>query len=202
MYQQFNTEFSRDMTVLYPGEYHAVKGDTILSTLLGSCVAACLYDPVNKVIGMNHFLLVSKLENPDEYYLHESGRYALNAMELLINAMMKLGANKSNLKAKAFGGARILSTLQDDYDGIPQSNVRFIRSFLQGEQIELVADDLGGDYGRKILFFNDRDFPVLQRRLSRRDENAAERADEEFLEIQRKRIVTDKKKLNNKNPIL
>ncbi len=202
MYQQFNTEFNRDMTVLYPGEYHAVKGDTILSTLLGSCVSACLYDPVNRVIGMNHFLLVSRLENPDEYYLQDSGRYALNAMELLINAMMKLGAKKVNLRAKAFGGARILSTLRDDYDDIPQSNVRFIRTFLTGENIDLVADDLGGDYGRKILFFNDTEFTVLQRRLSRRDETAAERADEEFFEKQRQRILRDRQALKKQDPLL
>ncbi|MBN1532890.1 MAG: chemotaxis protein CheD [Spirochaetes bacterium] len=179
----YNQEFQKEMYNINPGDYIAVNDDVILSTLLGSCIAACLYDPERHIIGMNHFMLVSKIDNPSKFYLHKAGRFALNAMELLINAMMKQGAKKSNLKAKAFGGANTLPRMKES--GIAESNVEFVKSFLKGEGIPLVAFDLGGAHGRKILFFNNRDYTVLQKKIKTMDEVAIGRIEQHYLERQR-----------------
>jgi len=183
MNKTFNRDFGKDVITLNPGEYVAVQDDVVISTLLGSCVAACLYDPERRVIGMNHFMLVSKLDNPEKFFLQKEGRYALNAMELLINELMKMGAKKSSLRAKAFGGASTNKGLRTS--GIPESNVEFIRSFLKGEGINLMASDFGGTVGRKIFFFNDRDYTVLQRRIMIRDLVTITKVEEHYLKRQR-----------------
>ena len=88
-----------------PGEHKVTKETMVFSTLLGSCVSACLYDPVSRVSGMNHFLLANRRYARNlPLNVTDAGRYGINAMELLINDMMKLGAVKARLKAKVFGG--------------------------------------------------------------------------------------------------
>lgn len=152
---------------LNPGEFHASAEPVTISTLLGSCVAACLYDPVNRVIGMNHFLLSNRRysrELPNT--LSEAGRYGIYAMELLINDMMRLGAKRKNLRAKAFGGATIFSQSKEvgNFYCVSEVNIRFIREFLEDERIPLAAEDLGGRVGR-VIHFSNGDFAVHVRKL-------------------------------------
>lgn len=119
--------------------------DTMINTLLGSCVAVCLWDEVAKVGGMNHMLLaMSDAGNGATCNL--SG---INAMELLINDMIKLGASRNRLKAKAFGGARMVAGLSD----IGQSNAEFALEFLKNEGIECEGHSLGGTMARNIRFW-------------------------------------------------
>ena len=81
-----------------PGEYYVSKEDVVISTLLGSCVSACLYDPVKRIVGMNHFLLSNKrYARRMPYYETEAGRYGVHSMEMLINEMMKMGARREHL---------------------------------------------------------------------------------------------------------
>jgi chemotaxis protein CheD len=95
-----------DQAVIHPGDYRVGRGPIVLSTLLGSCVAVCLYDPVRRLIGMNHFLLANRRCCRDVPVLaSEAGRYGVHAMELLIDRMLHCGARRRDLKAKAFGGA-------------------------------------------------------------------------------------------------
>jgi len=152
---------------IMPGEYYATDQSAMIRTLLGSCVAACLYDPVNKVIGMNHFLLSNRRYAKEmPVCLSEAGRYGIHAMELLINEMLKKGARKENLRAKAFGGAAMyrVSETQDNYYFVGDVNVRFIREFLKNEKIPLMAEDLGGETGRIIHFLSD-DYSVHLKRI-------------------------------------
>lgn len=127
------------------GEF-MVSGDPAmqLSTILGSCVAVCLHDPVCKIGGMNHFLLPFGQEEGT----NRPVRYGVFAMEMLINALMKEGAKKNRLQAKLFGGARISADLRD----IGQSNAAFARSFLATENIECLAESLGGTNARRLLY--------------------------------------------------
>jgi chemotaxis protein CheD len=150
--EQFN---HLEKVVIHPGEFYATNGEVMISTLLGSCVAACLFDPVNHVLGMNHFLLSSNLyKKSDAVFSTPSGRYGVHAMELLVNRMYQLGASRRNLQAKAFGGA----TLQGFHDGnndprsIGNANMAFVREFLRSENIPLMAEDMGGNRGRTIYF--------------------------------------------------
>lgn len=152
---------------LHPGEYYVSKEMVIVSTLLGSCVSACLYDPINRVVGMNHFLLSNKRYSREmQICLTEAGRYGVNAMELVINDMLKLGAKRNNLRAKAFGGSSLLGLRRNsgNFLCVGEVNCRFIREFLSNDGIPLVASDLGGDRGR-VIRFSSVDFSVRMRRI-------------------------------------
>ncbi|NEV64880.1 chemotaxis protein CheD [Thiorhodococcus minor] len=154
---------------LHPGDYEVSAQPVSFTTLLGSCVAVCLYDPVRGVAGMNHFLLTDRRYALQQPVLDsEAGRYGIHAMELLINALLKLGAQRRSLKAKAFGGGNVLGSSCDDPSGFPcvgTANIRFVREFLEKDGIPLVAADLGGSFGRQIAFTN-LDYSVLVRKIS------------------------------------
>jgi len=149
--------------IIDPGEYYVSNKQEVISTLLGSCVAACLFDPVNKVIGMNHFLLAYKHHSFNKPVMEsEEGRYGLQAMELLINEMMSKGAIRSRLQAKCFGGADVLH-IRGEPGGrksVGGVNIDFIREFLKNEKIPMVSSDLGGNLGRNVHFVGS-DFAVF-----------------------------------------
>ncbi len=154
---------------LLPGDFYASNEPVIIRTLLGSCVAACLYDPVKRVVGMNHFLLSNRRYARNiPSVLSEAGRYGIHAMELLINEMLKLGAKRQNLKAKAFGGGSMyLNTeIKDNFFCVGDVNSRFIREFLKNDGIPLVAEDLGGERARIIHFLYD-DFSVHVKKINK-----------------------------------
>lgn len=127
------------------GEFH-VSADKALSitTLLGSCVAACIHDPVAEVGGMNHFLLPG-----DEADAPLLARHGVHLMELLINGLLKKGAARHRLQAKLFGGARTMQGLGD----IGATNARFAQDFLKREGIAITGGSLGGETGRRIQFW-------------------------------------------------
>jgi chemotaxis protein CheD len=157
------------LVTIMPGEYYVSGERVVISTVLGSCVSACLYDPVNRIVGMNHFLLSNKrYARTMQYYLTEAGRYGINAMELVINAMFKLGAKRENLRAKAFGGSSLLGMTckSDNFLCVGEVNCRFILNFLNNEGIPLVTSNLGGDRGR-VIRFSSVDFSVLMRRIGK-----------------------------------
>lgn len=152
---------------LHPGEYHASDHPAVISTILGSCVAACLFDPGRGIFGMNHFMLSSRRYSRDiPYHETEAGRYGIHAMELLINRMISLGASRYGIQAKAFGGASILprSSHTGKYLCVGDVNVRFIREFLSQEGIALQSEDLGGEVGRVIRFYGD-DYSVYVKKM-------------------------------------
>lgn len=165
-----------------PGEYYAAAGAITISTLLGSCVAACLYDPVHQIIGMNHFLLSSR--SCDVECRQDAGRYGVHAMELLINSMMAAGADRRKLRAKAFGGASLGFSSEKavsflDVGGV---NCAFIREFLAAEKIPLVSESLGGTTGR-VIHFSNGEFTVYMRRIApNRSARVAERDHECWLQ--------------------
>lgn len=125
---------------------HYVSGEENLAitTLLGSCVAACISDPTLRVGGMNHFLLPG-----DDAASAQAARHGVHLMELLINGLLKLGASRQRLEAKLFGGARVTS-LMGDYGA---SNARFAQEFLRREGIAITGGSLGGEAGRRIQFW-------------------------------------------------
>jgi chemotaxis protein CheD len=140
-----------------PGEHYATRGPEVISTLLGSCVAACLYDPIGSVIGMNHFMLShTRYSRTLPIHASEAGRYGIFAMEFLLNAMVAKGAERRRLRAKVFGGGNVLNTESDgsNFFCVGSVNCSFIREFLVNESIPIDAEDLGGDFGRVIHFSN------------------------------------------------
>jgi len=141
--------FDRQAMKILPGEFYATTEDEVIVTVLGSCVAACLMDPIAMVGGMNHFMLPVKAgdRDPDVFY---AARYGAAAMEYLINNLLHLGAQRDRLVAKAFGGGRVLPGMSSDVGG---QNVDFVRQFLRNEDIPLWSEDMGGPFPRKVYFF-------------------------------------------------
>lgn len=140
-----------------PGDFRVSREPVVFTTLLGSCVAACLYDPTHRVAGLNHFLLpVQRAPDLAPLALTQTGRYGIDAMELLINALLKQGAERTRLRAKVFGGAALMDLPREiPGQAIGEANVRFIREFLEAERIPIEAEDLGGNRGRVIHFHTD-----------------------------------------------
>ena len=161
MKKTFNQKFNKPMVEIFAGEYYTTnKADVILSTLLGSCVAVCMVDQYNGVAGINH-IMISKSADPKEMLLSQDSRYGIHAMELLINDLLKKGANRRRLKAKVFGGGKVLNNSETD---IAYANVDFAISYLENEEVPILARDTGGHGGRKIYFFP-KDFSVYLRRI-------------------------------------
>ena len=132
---------------IYIGEIVASATPLVLQTLLGSCVAVCLRDPVTAVGGMNHILLPGRCDD------RGASRCGVNAMELLINAIMQQGGDRRRLVAKVFGGANVLPSLQSPTVG--ELNATFVRNFLATERIALVAERLGGTHAVQVHFRTD-----------------------------------------------
>ncbi|MDR3520202.1 MAG: chemotaxis protein CheD [Acidocella sp.] len=131
------------------GEYQ-VNNDprTKLTTILGSCVAACLWDSLAGLGGMNHFLL----PGVDSRHPQPGGaamRHGVHAMELLVNGLLQQGADRRRLQAKLFGGARMIKGLTD----IGDLNAAFAERFLRAEGIAIVGGSLRGNQGRRIQFW-------------------------------------------------
>ena len=127
---------------------HVVSSDPeiVLTTILGSCVAACIRDPVAGVGGMNHFLLPgSAAQGPDR----AAQRSGVHAMELLVNALLSGGARRERLEAKLFGGGRLIEGLTD----IGSQNAEFALRFLSAEGIAHVGGSLRGEHGRRVQFW-------------------------------------------------
>lgn len=127
------------------GEF-AIDGgdDAVVYTLLGSCVSACIWDPTCGIGGMNHVLFVDDSANAASAFGH-----GVNGMELLINGLLRRGGDRRALRAKAFGGARMVHGLSDQ--GV--RNGEFVREYLEREGIPLLGADLGGIHARRIEFW-------------------------------------------------
>ncbi|MFT5276489.1 MAG: chemotaxis protein CheD [Glaciecola sp.] len=145
----FDRSFNTDAVKILPGEYFATSENTMIVTVLGSCVSACIRDPIAGISGMNHFLLPANAD--EENFDSESARYGVFAMEILINHMMKLGAQRNRLEAKVFGGANVLKGFTSISVG--QKNSAFVQEYLEAEKIRVVATDLLGEFPRKLYQF-------------------------------------------------
>ena len=129
------------------GEHYVTEDpEVVLTTILGSCVAACLRDPVAGVGGMNHFLLPGGDPRKGD---EDSVRYGVHAMELLVNALLAKGARRERLEAKLFGGARLITGLTD----VGEMNATFAEEFLRREGLNHVGGSLRGDAGRRIQYW-------------------------------------------------
>lgn len=131
-----------------PGQYYVTAADKLIVTVLGSCVAACIFDPIREVGGMNHFMLPKN--NAVDRLADTAYRYGIHAMEILINDCLSLGAEKKRLVAKVFGGARVIpGYVQND---IGATNSEFVVDYLKTENIPIISSDLMNNYARKIYF--------------------------------------------------
>jgi chemotaxis protein CheD len=146
----FDPEHNSDAAKILPGEYYVTARDMVIVTVLGSCVCACIRDKVSGIGGMNHFMLPDSgwdQNNP----LGESARYGTYAMEVLINELLKMGANRRNFEAKVFGGGAVLRGFT--VTNVGERNAEFVLRYLKIENIHVAAQDLLDIYPRKVYFF-------------------------------------------------
>lgn len=139
---------------ILPGEYYVTRNDEMITTVLGSCVAACIRDRVFGIGGMNHFMLPihadpSSFANNANRILSSATRYGNFAMEHLINSILSHGGHRKNLEVKVFGGGRIISELTD----VGRKNIEFVCDYLETEGFQVTSKDLGGDYPRKVVYY-------------------------------------------------
>jgi chemotaxis receptor (MCP) glutamine deamidase CheD len=129
------------------GQFYAARQATLIKTLLGSCIAVCLWDPESTVGGMNHFMLPGgeRLAGDD------AARFGIHAMDLLIGAIMKAGGDRRRFRAKVFGGGHVLK-IEEAPNSVPRQNIRFIREFCRDEGFPIVSEDVGGYDARHVHF--------------------------------------------------
>ncbi len=136
---------------ILPGELYVTTQREVIATVLGSCVSACIRDPIFGVGGMNHFMLPISESNGSwrGSTVTLATRYGNYAMEHLINEILKNGGLRKNLEVKIFGGARILRQMTD----IGVKNIEFVRSYLNMENMSIASEDLGDVCPRKVQYF-------------------------------------------------
>ena len=174
--QYFDREFRVEAVKILPGQYHAAR-DGAITTVLGSCVSTCLWDPVTRIGGMNHFMLPGDTANPNSPWA-ASARFGVYAMEVLINEMIRLGADRRRMVAKVFGGAQLLAGF--DRLDVGAKNSEFVLEFLRVEGIRVAAQDLLDVCPRKVHFFVDTG-KVQVKRLSLTPSDPVQLREREYL---------------------
>lgn len=148
----FNAQFSAHALSVFAGTHRCSSDeDVMLVTTLGSCIAVCIHDPITRTGGMNHFMMpdVPRHVLGSHLLYDNAARYGLAAMEQLINAMMKQGSLKVDMRFKIFGGGNVIKSVTN----IGSANTKFARAFLKNEGYNIVSEDTGGNLGRRIHFF-------------------------------------------------
>ena len=135
---------------IHVGEFYIGVKPTEVSTILGSCVAVCLYDKVEMIGGMNHYLV--PLWNGNGL---QSPKYGDVAIHRLVEGMLNIGCNLNNLEAKIFGGANVIDTVSQEQMMVGRKNIIIAKEILDEYKIPIVAQDLGGTRGRRILLKTD-----------------------------------------------
>lgn len=179
MYRHFDSRYQKEILIIHPGEYHTTNADVIISTVLGSCVSVALHDPAASVGGLNHFMLTGSTQLNSNILMEENARYGIFAMEILVNEILKLGAKRSSLIAKVFGGGHVLHG--PTTNNIPDANIKFALEYLELERIPITSHDVGGTEARKILFFP-RTARVLLKRFAGSSAKPVEREEMSYLE--------------------
>jgi chemotaxis protein CheD len=153
--------FPYEIASILPGEFFVSRDPMIVYTVLGSCISACIRDPVAGVGGMNHFMLPEPKENAHDSW-GESTRYGSYAMESLINEILKRGGLKRRLEVKLFGAGKIYESNID----IGARNAEWVVTFLRMEGLVPAKTDLGDVFPRKVYYFTDSG-RVLMKKIER-----------------------------------
>lgn len=136
----------------------AVSKDLPLTTIVGSCIACCIYDEKSKIAGMAHIMLPTKKRKDNNYSSNDTrddtkAKYADTGIKNLVDELINQGADINNLKAKIVGGARVFThESDDDMFNIGERNAEKVKEMLKSYRIRIVAEDIGGRGGRNVTF--------------------------------------------------
>ena len=153
---------------ILPGEFYVTITDEGISTVLGSCISACVRDKKLGVGGMNHFMLPA---TGGDGALGSANRYGNFAMENLINEILKNGGARENLEVKIFGGGKILQNMTD----VGERNIKFVREYIELEGLKLVSEDVGDNCPRKVVYFPATGKALMKRLRSLHNETVVSR---------------------------
>jgi chemotaxis protein CheD len=148
---RWDETFDATLVTLHPGDYFVAEKGEFIATLLGSCVSACIRDCRLGIGGMNHFMLPIDQSNGENGFgdvTSASTRFGNVAMEVLINGILKRGGHRTDLEVKLVGGARVLDLQMD----VGARNVQFVREYARAEGFQVLAEDLGGQHARKVVY--------------------------------------------------
>ncbi|WP_196137325.1 chemoreceptor glutamine deamidase CheD [Aliikangiella sp. G2MR2-5] len=172
---------------ILPGEFYVTGHDELITTVLGSCISACIRDPVIGIGGMNHFMLPIQNENMAITNLSEAARYGNFAMEQMINDILRNGGKRENLEIKIFGGGKVMKGMTD----VGKRNIQFIRDYIDIEGFKLIAEDVGGNYPRKVLY-SPKSGKVMIKKLYTTHNSTIETRDENyFSRISKEEVKSD-----------
>jgi chemotaxis protein CheD len=160
---------------LMPGEYYVTRHPEIITTVLGSCVSACIRDSRLGYGGMNHFMLPldgSQGQSAWGGAASAATRYGNVAMERLINDILKLGGRRENLEIKLVGGGRVLAEMTTD---IGARNIEFVREYVEAEGFKVMGEDLGDIHPRRVVYFPQTGRMRVRKLTAGRDETLAAR---------------------------
>lgn len=146
----FDREFGLAAIKVLPGQYYVTGGDMLLTTVLGSCISACLCDRTAGVGGMNHFMLPEDLDQAGTK-VASAMRYGAHAMSMLLDELLKAGAQRERLEAKVFGGGAVLAGMTTL--NIGDLNAEFVIRYLRTAQVKVIAQDLRGSLPRRVNYF-------------------------------------------------
>ncbi len=180
----YDSYFGIHAAKIGPGELYASKRNIVIVTVLGSCVSVCLMDPVSRIGGMNHFMLPERSDSAT--LLSEPARYGAHAMEMLINNLLSMGAQRGRLEAKVFGAGRVLPGMTD----VGARNSKFAMDYLERERIPLRAQDVGGNHARKVYMFVETGRVLVKEIMQLRNDTVLSRERAYAVEIARKRITS------------
>lgn len=194
-FEGINRYWDRKMSVaaakILPGQFYVSRHGEMISTVLGSCVSACIRDKMIGVGGMNHFMLPIQGDNSSDSWnqsaVSESMRYGNWAMEYLINEILKQGGNKRHFEIKLFGGGRVLKNMTN----VGARNIDFVRAYLFKEGLMADAENLGDIYPRKILYFSDTGAVKMKRLKTTHNDTIRVREEEYIKTINHKPTAGD-----------
>lgn len=172
----FDRNFDCDAVKILPGEYEVTAEDIMIVTVLGSCVSACIRDRRLGAGGMNHFMLPEGGAGRSGAW-DEPTRYGVNAMEVLLNELAKLGGRRQDFEAKVFGGGAVMRNMANTRVG--EKNAEFVLRFLDTEGIAVAAQDLLGIHPRKVYYFP-RSGRVLVKKLKQLHNDTILRREEDY----------------------
>ncbi|MET1255054.1 chemoreceptor glutamine deamidase CheD [Aliikangiella maris] len=160
---------------ILPGEYYVTSHNEVITTVLGSCISACVRDKTVNIGGMNHFMLPISNTNSDDFKNGSAERYGNFAMEKMINDILRNGGRRENLEIKVFGGGRVMHGMTD----VGKRNIQFIQEYIQLEGLKLLSEDVGGIYPRKVMYMP-RSGKVLIKKLYSKHNATIEQRDETY----------------------
>jgi len=173
---------------ILPGEYYVTTADEHILTVLGSCVSACIRDKVFGIGGMNHFMLPKNYKDDSEdFNVSDAARYGNYAMEHLINDILKNGGRRENLEVKIVGGGRIIASMSN----IGMKNVQFVKEYLKTEGFEILGEDVGDIYPRKVAYYPLTGKVKVKKLRSLHNDTVLTREEEYANTIEQKPVVGD-----------